>query len=127
MGIKYPYAVLRTCRMPNSGWRPLPDDPVPSHSIASCISMEMSASDHTVANHLKLMEDRFTVFSSAIAEINGVNSSLEELIANDTALINSFGDPDREPIVQFHAVNFKQEIRSVIISSRRVVPPCSHH
>ena len=81
----------------------------------------MAALDHTAANHLKLMEDKFVVFSNAITDVTGVNSTLEELIANDTALVNSFGDPDREPIVEFHALNFKQEVRSAIISSRRVM------
>ena len=81
----------------------------------------MAALDHTVANHLKLMEDKFAVFSSAIIDVTGVNSTLEELIANESALVKSFGDPDREPIVQFHALNFQQDVSAAIISSRRVV------
>ena len=46
---------------------------------------EVASVDHTVDNHLKLMEDKFTVFSDAIAEVTGVNSTLEELIANDSS------------------------------------------
>ena len=81
----------------------------------------MAALDHTVANYLKLVEDRFTVFSSAITGVTGVNSTLEELIANDSSLVKSFGDPDRDPIVEFHAVNFKEEVRAAIISSKRII------
>ena len=77
--------------------------------------------DHTVVNHLKLMEGRFTVFSSTIKEVTCVNNTLEELIANDSALVKSFGEPDRDPTIEFHAKNFKQDVRAAIISSRRVL------
>ena len=82
---------------------------------------KMAALDHTIVNHLKLMEGRFTVFSSTIKEVTCVNSTLEELIADDSALVKIFGEPDCNPIVEFHAENFKQEVRAAIISSRRVL------
>ena len=86
---------------------------------------KMAALDHTVVNHLKLMrEGRFTVFSNTIKEVTCVNSTLEELIANDSALIKSFGEPDRDPIVEFHAENFKQEVRAAIISSKTCLTHC---
>ena len=86
---------------------------------AAAIARKKMAVKSTVADHLKSMGDRVETFSTTITEATGVNNTLEELIANDSALVKGFGDPD-DPMVKFELENFKQAIRELVIASRGV-------
>jgi hypothetical protein len=47
---------------------------------------EKMAARTTVADLFKLVAGKFSIFSTAITEVTGVNNILEELIANELAL-----------------------------------------
>jgi hypothetical protein len=74
----------------------------------------------TVADRFKLVAGKFSIFSTAITEVTGVNGILEELIVNDLALVKEFGEPGN-PIVELHTQNFKQEVSEAVISSKGVI------
>lgn len=74
---------------------------------------------HSVADHLNRVNDKLTIFPSAVEEVTGVNNSLKELIDNSTALEpEGFGAPDhRDPRIEFKIENFNQAVRELITKS----------
>lgn len=83
------------------------------------MAIRFRESSSTVAGHLNQMTEKLTVFSSTIMAVTKVNSELETLIVNDSALPKGFRAPD-DPIISFELENFKQKVRETIISSRDV-------